>query len=68
MAIQTTVVYEGQKKIDTLDSKIRIEEGNGRILVSDGTKNRILIGKAPDGSYGIWVSKEGFDVLTDVFS
>jgi len=37
---------------------------NGRVLVNDGTYNRVLIGLAPDGTYGIWVSKEGQDVLT----
>lgn len=37
---------------------------NGRILVYDGTVNRVLIGLAPDGTYGVWVSKEGIDVLS----
>jgi len=68
MTIVKNITYKGQKKTDTLDSKLRIEQGNGRMVVSDGTKNRILIGKAPDGTYGIWVSKPGYDVLTDVFS
>lgn len=40
---------------------------NGRILVYDGTVNRVLIGLAPDGTYGVWVSKEGIDVL-DAFA
>lgn len=37
---------------------------NARILVNDGTYNRVLIGLSPSGTYGIWVSKEGIDVLT----
>lgn len=37
---------------------------NGRILVYDGTVNRVLIGLAPNGTYGIWVSKPDIDVLT----
>lgn len=67
MAIVKSVRFKGQKKTDTLDSKIRIEEGNGRLIVTDGVKNRILIGKAPDGTYGLWISKPGYDVMTDVF-
>lgn len=37
---------------------------NARILVYDGLVNRVLIGLAPDGTYGIWVSKSGIDVLS----
>ena len=37
---------------------------NATILVFDGTVNRVLIGLSPSGTYGIWVSKEGIDVLT----
>ena len=37
---------------------------NARVLVNDGTVNRVLIGLSPNGTYGIWVSKEGIDVLT----
>ena len=68
MTVTKNVIYKGQKKTDTLDSKVRIEQGNGRVIVSDDTKNRILIGKAPDGTYGLWISKPGFDVIEDVFS
>ena len=62
--ITESVTYKGQEKTDTLDSKIRIEEGNGRILVNDGTNNRIIIGLLPDGTYGIVISKPGVEVLT----
>lgn len=32
-------------------------------IISDGTNNRIVIGKQTDGTYAIVVSKEGYDVL-----
>lgn len=35
------------------------------LIVSDGTNNRIMIGKLPDGTYGIIVTAPGYDV-TDV--
>lgn len=63
MAVTKHVVYKGQKKTDTLDSKLRIEQGNGRLIVTDGTNNRIVLGLLPDGSYGLVISKPGIDVL-----
>lgn len=65
MAVIKSITYKGQKKTDTLNSRVRIEQGNGRIVVHDGTNNRILIGALPDGSYGLIISKPGVDV-TDV--
>lgn len=50
-------------KLDT-SSGPYVSTKNGRILVYDGTVNRVLIGLAPDGTYGIWVSKPDIDVLT----
>ena len=49
------------------------EDGN-LVSVSDGSQNiyydssnaRILIGKAPDGHLGMWVSKLGVDVITEL--
>ena len=40
-----------------------LNQANMTRLISDGTNNRIIIGKLPDGSYGIVVSKPGIDVL-----
>lgn len=31
-------------------------------IVSDGTNNRIILGKLPDGTYGLVISKPGYDV------
>lgn len=38
-----------------------------RITVSDGVNTRIVLGRLPDGSYGLIITKEGYDV-EDVFS
>ncbi len=40
---------------------------DGQILVSDGDLFRVVIGRLPDGTYGIAVSKPDEDVL-DAFS
>jgi len=34
------------------------------VKVNDGTVNRVALGLLPDGSYGLKVSQDGFDVLT----
>ena len=39
----------------------------GRIVVTDGTYIRIILGLLPDGSYGLAVSKAGYNV-EDAFS
>jgi hypothetical protein len=31
-------------------------------VVSDGSNDRIILGKLPDGTYGLVISKEGYDV------
>jgi len=41
----------------------QLPTGFGQVI-NDGTNNRILIGQAPDGHIGIWVSKTGVDVIT----
>lgn len=39
----------------------------GQLLYDDTGKARILIGQHPlDGRMGVWVSKPGFDVLTEL--
>jgi hypothetical protein len=37
---------------------------NGRLLVNDGTTNRIVVGAQSDGTFGMKVSQPGNDVLT----
>lgn len=79
MAIQVKKKYTGQNKTDTLNGKIRIEDGNNRLVIednavevinitkdglalNDGTNNRLLLGRWPDGTIGLIISKTGQDV------
>lgn len=32
------------------------------LIINDGSNNRIMIGKLPDGTYGIVVTAPGYDV------
>lgn len=63
MAIETKKKYNGQKSTAVLDGKLRIEDGNNRMLLHDGTVNRLIIGKAPNGEYLIAISAVGIDVV-----
>lgn len=64
MSIEKQVAYEGQKKTDTLDGRVRIEEGNGRLIVSNGTNNVALFGYDSEGNIAVKVAKPGFDADT----
>lgn len=44
-----------------------VDSRSGNILVSDATKRRIILGALPDGTYGLVISKAGYDVI-DLFS
>lgn len=63
MAIVKTTTYTGQKRTDVLSGQLRIEEGNNRMILFDGTDTRMLIGLFPDGTIGIIISKIGEDVF-----
>jgi hypothetical protein len=52
----------GQDLTKTTDGRTAFDPANGW-LVNDGTKNRVLIGKRKDGTYGIDVSKNGQEVV-----
>lgn len=64
-------VYDGDQTsmVRTINENFRDIENLFRVIrIKDETGlNRILIGKLPDGTYGIVISKEGEDVL-DAFS
>lgn len=62
MAFEKEVEYSGENKIDTLNSRVRIEQAKNRIIITDGTLNRMLIGMH-DGEIIIAVSKDGEDVI-----
>lgn len=64
MAIIKKISVEGQKSDNTLRGEIRIEWSKGRIVLFDGTYNRMIIGFLPDGTIGIAISKPGEDVFS----
>lgn len=47
---------------DDTSSAAYVQAANGRILVNDGTNDRIMIGVLPDGTFGIAVSISGANV------
>lgn len=64
MAIVKDVSYKGQKRTDVLSGQLRIEDGNNRMVLFDGTNNRMLIGIDPNtGNVIIAISKPGEDVF-----
>ena len=63
MAIQTKKKYTGQHSTSVLNGQLRIEEGNNRMVLFNGSIYRMIIGVLPDGTVGIAISKEGEDVF-----
>lgn len=53
-----------QAKLEIGSDKFRLDAERQHLVVNDGVHNRVLIGKRLDGTYGIDVSKPGFDVFT----
>ena len=46
------------------NGKMRIEEGNNRLISNDGNTDILLIGQREDGSLGVDLAQEGSDVKT----
>lgn len=61
MSLDKSVSYKGQKQVDTLTSKVRLEEGKGRLIVSDGENNIGLFGYDEDGNVVVKVAKPGYN-------
>jgi len=62
MDLIETISTPGQGLTNSLDGSIEIEEGLGRIIAN----RRTLLGRSPAlGTEGLFVTKEGFDVLTE---
>ncbi len=55
--VSISPVIEGQ-------SQGYVTTKDAQILANDGTYNRVAIGQRSDGTYGIKVSKSGYDALT----
>lgn len=61
MALDKKVSYTGQNQVDTLSSKVRLEEGKGRLLAFDGSNNLGLFGYDDAGQVVVKIAKPGFD-------
>lgn len=61
MALDKEVSYSGQNKVDTLSSKVRLEEGKGRLVAFNGQNNVGLFGYDDAGDIVVKVAKPGFD-------
>lgn len=57
-----TIGKEGP--IDIGSDRFRLDGKETRQLIKDGANNRVLIGKRPDGTFGIDVSQTGYDVTS----
>lgn len=69
MALRPVYHTDNASMVRTINENFRDIENMLRVIrIKDEAGNsRILIGKLPDGTYGIVMSKEGEDVL-DAFS
>jgi hypothetical protein len=64
MAITTKKKYTGQESTSVLNGQLRIEDGNNRMVLYDGTDYRMILGVLPDGTIGMVISKPGIDVFS----
>ena len=65
----TALTFDRAQVSGLLGDKLRIgvillDGTTGRIVVADENTNRVLLGASKDGTQGIFVSKEGVDVLS----
>jgi hypothetical protein len=54
----------GKEQKSGYDGNLQIEYANNRIIVKDGTSNRLLLGETPEGDIKIKLSQPTKDVLT----
>lgn len=47
------IIQSGQKKTDVLNGKVRIEDGNQRLIAENADGTTIILGKNNQGDYGI---------------
>ena len=64
MALDKTVSYSGQNQVDTLTSRVRLEEGKGRLVIFDGSNNLGVFGFDSQGQVAVKIAKPGFDADT----
>jgi hypothetical protein len=63
MAIEVKKKYTGSANTSVLNGQLRIDDGENRMVLFDGTNYRMIIGVLPDGTVGIAISKVGEDVF-----
>lgn len=67
--IQTEVHSTGAPQTQTLSGNVSIESTPGQIIIRDGTTAVGLFGAHPvDGHAGLWIAKEGIDVIEELSS
>lgn len=67
MAIITMVSASGTPITGSTSGNVAIDDAAQQLIVRDGSRARILIGSHPvDGHAGIWVSKDGVDVIDEL--
>ncbi len=67
MAIIDKSQYKGQNSVEVLGGQLRIEEGNGRLIVRNNNYNVALFGLDDAGKVVVKVAKDGYnaDTATD---
>ena len=64
MAIITKITQPGNNQVSSLDGGVRLDEGNGRFVVSNGQNNLGIFGPDSTGKTVVKIAKEGFDADT----
>ena len=60
-----TKVYKGaNNQIAIIEGKLPYEGGYGLLIYDSDGDSRVLVGIAPDGSIGLFVSKTGEDLIS----
>lgn len=55
---------EGKSTVGVNSGKVRLEQGNNRLIVNDGTRDRLIIGEEDDGDIVVKLSQSAYDVKT----
>lgn len=54
----------GQETVDDLSGRVRLDKGNGRLVIFDGQHNIAILGYDDKGKVAVKVAKPGFDANT----
>ena len=69
MALVKEVHSTGADISGTLSGNISIENTPGQIIIRNGTTAQALFGAHPvDGHVGVWITKDGVDVIEELKS